>query len=402
MPFLRRPDAGPAAVSVDPQDAAIRGELLDRLRSLDHNCLQSAVHGLLAVAAGDFTLAAVPVTRPIDARPADPVLAEIIEVFNSMLAKAQATLVAYNEMRERLAAALGDHSCLDALTDRMHSLSNNCLAGLLGGLTAAAHGDLTIHADPCTTPVPARSGERVGELGEVFNTMLTQAQGGIEGYNAMRSELAAMIRQLSSSADQVSSNSQSMSAASHETGLAIDQIAQATMSVAEGAEKQTRMVNDVRQVSEEAVRLAAAASDVASEGVELTREIGAIADQTNLLALNAAIEAARAGEQGSGFAVVADEVRKLAESASRAAARTRDSFTGLSASVQDVGSCIGRINQAVEQVAAVAQDASAASEQVSASAQESSATTQDIAGSSEQLALMAGDLQSLVARFTIE
>ena len=389
--------------SASVSDAAheFRVQLAARLHSMDDNCLESLVKGLHAAVDGDLTVPAVPVTKPLDVASDDPELAELAVTFNSMLSKAQAALEGYNALREQLSAALGDQSCLGPLGDRLHSLSDVCLHGLGEGLKAAAHGDLTVESIPVTHALEARSGQRVGELGEVFNVMLGQAQGGIESYNNMRAELAAMIRQIGATAGQVSGSSQSMSAASQQTGAAIEQIAQATNSVASGAEKQTGMVNDVRQVTTEAVELSAHAREVAAEGVTLTGEIGAIADQTNLLALNAAIEAARAGEQGRGFAVVAEEVRKLAEGASKAANKTRESFDGLSSSVENVGACITRINEAVEQVAHVADDTSAATEEVSASAQESAATSQHIASSSEELAKMAHDLEGMVAKFVV-
>ena len=398
---FRRPVKDAQAASASDGAHEFRLQLAERLHSMDDNCLESLVRGLHASVAGDLTVPAVPVTKPLDVATDDPELAELAVVFNSMLGKAQAALEGYNALREQLSDALGDQSCLGALGDRLHSLSDVCLQGLGEGLKAAARGDLTVESVPVTKPLEARSGMRIGELGEVFNTMLGQAQGGIEFYNEMRSELAAMIRQIGATAGQVSESSQGMSAASQQTGAAIEQIAQATNSVAAGAEKQTVMVTDVRKVTSEAVELSAHAREVAAEGVKLTGEIGAIADQTNLLALNAAIEAARAGEQGRGFAVVAEEVRKLAEGASKAAIKTRESFDGLSSSVETVGECISRINQAVEDVAGVADDTSAATEEVSASAQESAATSQHIVSSSEELAKMAQDLEGMVAKFAL-
>jgi methyl-accepting chemotaxis protein len=401
MAFRRRTSApGDDDAGRAERDNIIR-MLSERLTSLDGRCLEGLVQGLTCASKGNYTCTVEPVTTPIDATSDDPALAELVRLFNSMLAKAQAAIAGYDEVRVQLRDALGDRSCLAPLTDRLHSLSDNCLAGLGDGLRAAAGGDLTVDAVAVTTPLKAEGGAQLGELGEVFNTMLGQAQGGLESYNNMRGELAAMIRQISVTAGEVTDASETMSASSRETGQAIDEIAQASNSVAEGAEKQVGMIHEVQQVTAEAVELSVRARDVAAEGVTLTGQIGAIADQTNLLALNAAIEAARAGEQGRGFAVVAEEVRKLAESAATAAGQTSAAFHGLSTSIDEVGICIERINEATKGVSAVADDTGAATEEVSASAQESAATSLLIVGTSEQLAQTASELAQMVARFSV-
>lgn len=375
-------------------------ELKARLRSLDQNCLTNLGAGIDAMSSGDMTVIVSPVTSPITARSSDASTQELIEIFNSMLDRAQAAIESYNDLREQLRGALGDHSCLGPLEDRLTSLSSNCLAALGAGLTAASEGDLTVGATPVTQSLDPQ-GRRLGSLGDLFNEMLDKAQGGIHAYNAMRSRVAGMVAEIADSATRVSAASTEMSATAQETGVAIQEIANAANEVAIGAQKQVGSVDAARGVTDEAVGLADAAKSFAAKGVELTGEISSIADQTNLLALNAAIEAARAGEQGRGFAVVAEEVRKLAESSSRTVAQTRAVFDSLAASIEEVSACIGRIVEATDEVSVVAESASAATEQVSASAEESSASTQQVAATSQELERLASNLDRLVGAFTV-
>jgi methyl-accepting chemotaxis protein len=393
--LLRR--SAPTALAAAPDTAAT--ELRARLRSLDDHCLTNLVAGLDAMNRGDLTVHVAPATEPITTTSENPETQALVDLFNSMLAKAQTALEGYNGVRETMRSALGDQSCLGDLQDRLTSLSDHCLTGLGEGLTAMADGDLTVVVQPATTPLHSGHGKPLGTLAETFNVMLGKAQGGLEAYNATREGVAATIERISETAGQVAGASEEMSATTQETGTAIENIARLSSGVAEGAGRQIASIESAQEINREAEALAQQAGRLAESGVALTSQISAIADQTNLLALNAAIEAARAGESGRGFAVVADEVRKLAESSNTTVRETEAAFHGLAESITNVSVCIERMSSATGDVVTIAREAGDATADVSAATQQSSAATQQIAASSDDLAQMASTLQGLVSTF---
>ena len=287
-------------------------ELRLRLKSLDEVCLTNLEAGLEAMTGGDLTHGVFARTTPLDVEPSDARLAELVAVFNSMLAKAQHALAGYEIIRAQLRAALGDQSCLVPLTERLQSLDAHCLTSLQVGLGAVADGDLTVGVAPVTTPITAERGE-IGDLALLFNGMLDKAQGSITSYETMRRQTAGMIGEIADTSEMLERASGQMAIVAEESGRAVAGIAVTMDGVARGSTEQAESARTVRSAVAEA---AAAVADLGAKSQEVSHivdTIGTIASQTNMLALNAAIEAARAGDQGRGFAVVAEEVRKLAE-----------------------------------------------------------------------------------------
>jgi CHASE3 domain sensor protein len=226
-------------------------------------------------------------------------------------------------------------------------------------------------------------------------------------------------------AQQVAQASQSLAQGANDQAASLQQassttgsMSQITASTAERTTESTHLMRDVevrvRDANQALSAMVVSMHDINESSASISRiirTVDEIAFQTNILALNAAVEAARAGEAGLGFAVVADEVRRLAQRAAEAARDTAGlieqsvdrvkvgterlgamevAVTAIGARVdrtrtlleavqqasgeqlagfREVSSAVGRIEQATQQTAAVAEENAAASEELSAQAE---------------------------------
>src|SRR3954471_19376090 len=145
---------------------------------------------------------------------------------------------------------------LAELRGRLRGLNDEDLESLAGGLDAAAAGDFTHTAVPVTEPVEVVGKDEIAQLTESFNEMLAKSQRGIASYSAMRDKLGEMIGDVAANAATVSNASGHMATTSSETGRAVGEIASAVGDVAQGTERQVRMVESVRGAAQDAARMA--------------------------------------------------------------------------------------------------------------------------------------------------
>lgn len=171
--------------------------------------------------------------------------------------------------------------------------------------------------------------------------------------NTMISHFQALIKELLSAVETLSSESEQMSRSSGQVAATTEQQEHQTAMIATAITEMSAAIGEVASNAVTTSHKANESDDTAKHGLAKVQEnidsinqlndvirhtkedidvlseksneinsvvqiIQSVAEQTNLLALNAAIEAARAGESGRGFAVVADEVRQLAHNTQKA------------------------------------------------------------------------------------
>jgi methyl-accepting chemotaxis protein len=285
-------------------------------------------------------------------------------------------------------------------------------AAVMLGEIADGNGDLTRR-------MPVESQDEVGQLAGAFNRFVSSLNRTMSEVRDSTETIAGASSEIAAGNQNLSQRTEAQASSLEETAAAMEELTSTVRQNADNARQANALVSTASSQAEqggkvvgEVVATMGAISESSRRIADIIGVIDGIAFQTNILALNAAVEAARAGEQGRGFAVVASEVRNLAQRSAAAAKEIKqlinDSVGQVQAGarlVDDAGSAMTGIVQAVRRVADLMGEIDAASReqsegitQVNGSITSMDDVTQQNAALVEEAAAAAAALEQEAAR----
>jgi methyl-accepting chemotaxis protein len=241
------------------------------------------------------------------------------------------------------------------------------LARVLGALS---QGDLTQRIDQDFEGMFAQLKGDANATIDQLTSIVSQIKESSDAINTASSEIAAGNNDLSQRTEEQASSLEETAASMEQLTSTVQQNAENATQANSLAQGASRIAQKGGDVVNQVVSTMRTISDNSKQVEEIISVIDSIAFQTNILALNAAVEAARAGEQGRGFAVVATEVRNLAKRSAGAAKEIKelivtsvDTVDEGSKLVDDAGTTMRDIVDAIGQVTSIMTEISSASEE---------------------------------------
>jgi len=308
-------------------------------------------------------------------------------------------------------------------------------AGVLSDIESVADGNLT-------ATEPQSSGDELGRISRALHGMTSSLRDVMSQVGDNSSAVARSAADLSTTATRLTDGATQSSSTLRSMSVSAQDVSRRVQTMAAGTEEMTASIREIAKNANDAAGVAASAVHVADQTNrtvaklgESSAEIGhvvktitSIAEQTNLLALNATIEAARAGDAGKGFAVVAGEVKELAqetaaatESITQRVAQIQIDTDAAVAAISEIATIIAQINDIQATIASAVDEQTATTNEMSRNVTDTADASAQIATSVDVVAATAGDnqagadhtrteahalterageLQSLVGRFT--
>lgn len=200
-----------------------------------------------------------------------------------------------------------------------------------------------------------------------------------------------VIENMTETANVIASSSEKLALGSASVNSSAEQVATTSQAMSAGATTQTELITDVNSKIFDLKNI----MDTIISKIQMnTKEVSQIALQTNILALNAGIEASRAGDYGRGFAVVAENVRKLSDQSKIASERIEVVADEINHIIMKT---INEITSVMLNVVSVSEETAASAEEVAAAAQEMTATMFEVNLSTQDLSNQAGKAEKLLS-----